>query len=131
VVLEQREWNAIRGYVVAFEASGEIASSPSQLAQRMADYSARLGPTTHLHGLLVVGNGYFQTRPVEQPMVGTVGQHTIDYVTTHSLLAFATSLLSALARFPRVPVNWVPAVDRYYERPAWMTCSSGKRADGG
>jgi hypothetical protein len=59
-------------------------------------------------------------------MVGTAQQHRIDYVTAHSLLAFTTSVLAALARFPRVPVNWVPAVERYYEQPVWTTCSPGQ-----
>ena len=121
--IKAHDWNAIRGYVVAFEATGEVASDPPKLAQRMADYSASLAGDTHLHGLLIVGKAFFKARPVEPAAIGTPGQYKIDYVTTDPLMAFMITILSGLARFPRVPTNWVPAIDKYFDQPTWSTCA--------
>ena len=41
--LERTLENAVRSYVVAFSADGKIASVPEALAQRMANYPARIG----------------------------------------------------------------------------------------
>jgi len=121
VKLETREWVPMRGYVFAFAANGNVASDPGSLAQRMADYSARLGPSSHLHGVFIAGKSYFRTRAVEPEVVGTAEQHKIDYVTEHALLAFTSSLLRALARFPRAPADWTPAIEHYFDEPEWKT----------
>jgi hypothetical protein len=63
-----REWAAqipsIRSYVFAFEASDSITRDLARLAQRMADYTKKLGNPTHLHGLFIVGQGFLYTSPL-------------------------------------------------------------------
>jgi hypothetical protein len=122
VELMTTSWMPIRGFVIAFAAKGSVASDPGMLAQRMADYSRQLGPTAHLHGLFIVGKGYFRLKPVEPDQVGGDDQHVVEYVTEHALLEFSASLLRALARFPRPRTDWTPAIDKYYGEPSWSSC---------
>jgi hypothetical protein len=125
---EQRTWIPIRGFVVAFAPEGTVASDAGAFAQRMGDVSRRLGQPTHLHGVFIVGTGYFRTRPVDLKTAPTEDMWTVDYVEEHGLSVFKADLMHSLARFPRFPSDWSPAVDEYFAKPAWN--SRGLRSVG-
>jgi len=108
-----------RGYVVAFELEGSI-STGSHLAQSLSDCSKELGAGVHLHGIFVPGAVFVETVPVEADAVGTDLQHRTRFVESHTLQAFAGSLLMSLARFPRPEAGWAAALERYLESPAWI-----------
>jgi hypothetical protein len=122
-VRQQRTWVPIRGFVVAFAPEGTVASDAGAFAQRMADVSRRLGPPTHLHGVFVVGHGYFRTRPVNPSTAQSEDLWHVHYVREHGLAVFKMDLLLGLARFPRYPSDWSPAVDEYFAEPTWNSCA--------
>ncbi len=120
--LVEEEWLGIRSYVFAFEPLGTVARDLSALAQRMADVSKRLGPPTHLHGLLIANHGFLYTRPVDTLCATQDDYHHVMYTKDHPLLTFKTLLLRGLATFRRPELGWAPAVDQYFEHePTWNT----------
>jgi hypothetical protein len=119
-----REWAAkipsIRSYVFAFEASDSVTKDHARLAQRMADYSKKLGAPTHPNGLFIVGQGFLYTKPVHTEAAAPEDYFHTYYTEDHPLLAFKTSLLHALARFPRLQPDWAPAIEEYFQdKPTW------------
>jgi hypothetical protein len=104
----------MRSFVVAFSATGPLAK-PHTFAKRMADVSKHYGETTHVHGVLVLGQGYYRTRPINP------GQelHHVQYTTEAPFSAFRADLLTAFARFPRIPESVSPALDQYFKQAAW------------
>jgi hypothetical protein len=118
------DWTAIRSYIFAFEAEGVVAKNPALFAQRIADVSANLGPPVHLHGVFVAGQAYYVTQPVDARIAKPADYHHIKYTTKRPLAAFKWSLIHDLARFPRFPKDWTPAVDNYNEEKiAWKSCA--------
>ena len=106
-------WSYIRtrSFVVAFSATGSL-SDPDTFAKRMADASKHHGETTHVHGILVLGQGYYRRRPINP------GQelHHVQYTTEAAFSAFRSDLLMAFARFPRIPESVSP-LDQYFKQP--------------
>jgi hypothetical protein len=122
--LELKQWTAVRSYVFAFEAEGSVVQNPDSFAQRMADVSARFGPPAHLHGVFVAGRGYYTTRPIDPRKAKSEEWYHVEYTTDQPLAAFKWSLIHSLARFPRFPEHWTPAVDKYHEDKAtWKSCA--------
>ncbi len=116
------DWIPVRGYVFAFEPKSTIARSPEQFAQRIANYSRRLGQPTHLHGVFVAGQAYYQTRTVEPRGAREEDLYKILYSTEHAFAVFKASLLHSLARFPRFSSDWSPAIEQYYQQPESTVC---------
>ena len=122
--LIKQEWMAIRSYVFAFEATGDVAKTPDLFSQRIADVSARLGPPVHLHGVFVAGEGYYVTRGIDANVAKPDDYHHIDYTTEQPLAAFKWSLIHGLARFPRFLEHWTLAVDNYHDdKTLWKSCA--------
>ena len=118
-VVLREPWLSMRGYVVAFEASGAIAQDPDAFASRMAQVLKRRGDA-HLHGVLIPEQGFFFTRPVDPDKAEEDDYFHVRYTTDHPLLAFKAVLLEGLANFRRPPEAWVPAVDLYFSHaPQW------------
>lgn len=109
-------WLSVRGYVVAFEAQGRVASDPRALESRMAKALKRQG-NAHLHGVLVIGKAFYYTRAVDAGEAAPDDCFHVRYVTEHSLLAFKSLLLQGLASFDRPPEGWLPATDVYLPAP--------------
>lgn len=112
--LVKHEWMGLRSYVFAFEPEGAIANDHKKFAQRIADTSKKQGPPTHMHGVFVANHGYFVTRPVDVSTDTTDDYYHVQYTLNHPLLAFKSSLVRALASFPRFQYDWSPAIDQYY-----------------
>jgi hypothetical protein len=120
--LLRHEWMGIRSYLIAFEATGKVAKNLDDLAQRMADVSAQLGLPTHLHGVFIANHGFLFTRPVDVDKANAEDYYHVQYTKNHPLLAFKTSLLTALTTFPRAQQDWSAAIDQYYIwEPQWKT----------
>jgi hypothetical protein len=86
----------------------------------MADYSKRHGKPTHLHGLFIVGQGFLYSNPFHAEAAAPEDYFHTYYTEDHPLLAFKTSLLQALARFPRPQPDWAPAIEQYFQhKPTW------------
>jgi hypothetical protein len=118
--LVPKQWMRIRSYVFAFEAEGNVAKNSDLFAQRIADVSARLGSPVHLHGVFVVGHGYYTTRPIEVRKARPEDWYHIGYTTEQPLAVFKWFLIHDLARFPRFPADWTPAVDQYHaDKTTW------------
>jgi len=111
----------IRGYVVAYSAHGSVAQDPNQFGQRMANYLAQVG-NAHLHGVFIAGSALYLTVPVATslPVPET---HNVKYVTDHPLAEFKWTLLHDLGRYPRIPPQMVPAVDRYRPKANYEICA--------
>lgn len=100
----------------AFEVGGTVAKNPARFAQRIADYSRRLGSPVHLHGVFIAGRGYYVTRAIDVKKAKPEDYFHVAYKTTQPMAAFKWSLIQGLARFPRFPVSWTPAIDEYHKR---------------
>lgn len=112
-------WLSMRAYVVAFEASGSVATDAGALASRMAQVLKRQG-NAHLHGVLVPEHGFFYTRPVNPNTADEDDYFRIRYTTDRPLLAFWSTFLKGLATFRRPEQSWVPAIDLYFSHmPQW------------
>jgi hypothetical protein len=109
-------WLSVRGYVVAFEAQGTVANSPSAFASRMATQLKR-AVDAHLHGVLVLGSAFYYTRAIDVNVAAPEDYFHVRYVTEHTLLAFKSLLLQGLASFDRPPEGWLPATDVYLPMP--------------
>ena len=120
-IQDERPWLPVRGYVVAFSAEGEVAATPPRMAQRIADYSARVGDA-HLHGVMIAGSAFYWTRASEANAPKSE-QHHVYFTTASPLGAFKADLLHGLARFPRFPADWTPAIDIYGEEPQWQSAA--------
>jgi len=120
--LVTKQWMSVRSYVFAFEAEGAVAKNPDAFAQRIADVSARFGPPVHLHGVFVAGHGYYTTRGIDVSKARPEDWYHVGYTTDQPLAAFKWSLIHGLARFPRFPEHWTPAVDQYHEdKTTWKS----------
>jgi hypothetical protein len=118
--LVKHQWLSVRSYVFAFEPVGGVARNLDELAQRMANVSKKLGPPTHLHGVLVANHGFLYTKPVDTRTATPDDYYQISYTDDHPLLAFKTLLLQGLARFPRPQEEWAPAIEQYFQHePRW------------
>jgi hypothetical protein len=118
--LIKQEWMSVRSYVFAFEPVGSVATNLAELAQRIANISKRQGPPTHLHGVFVANHGFLYTRPVDTSKAVTEDYYHIGFTRDHALLAFKTQLLQGLARYPRPPEQWTPAIEQYFQQvPSW------------
>ena len=118
--LIKQEWISVRSYVFAFEPLGNIANDLGALAQRIANISKRQGPPTHLHGVFIADHGYLYTRPVEAHRATPEDYYHVGFTRDHALLAFKTQLLQDLARYPRPPEQWSPAIEQYFQQePTW------------
>jgi hypothetical protein len=118
--LVKHQWMGLRSYVIAFEPLGLVAKELPALAQRMANVSKRLGPPTHLHGLLVANHGFLYTRPVDTRHATGSDHYHVMYTLDHPLSTFKTFLLQGLTTFPRPHWGWTPGIDQYYKtEPKW------------
>jgi hypothetical protein len=113
---------SVRSYVLAYSAQGAVARDPEKLAQRMADYSALI-QGVHLHGVFIAGSALYWTRPVDSTLENP---YHIRYTTDHPLAAFKWNMLHDLGRYPRMPDNCVPSIDRYRPATTHKTCAPGK-----
>jgi hypothetical protein len=121
------QWMSLRSYVFAFEAEGAVAKSPDTFAQRLADVSERFGPPVHFHGVFVAGHAYYESRPIDVSKASPEDWYHVKYTTDHPLAAFKWSLIHGLARFPRFPADWTPAIDQYREDvTSWKSCAPTK-----
>ena len=116
---------SVRAYVLAFSAQGTVAKDAKQFAQRMANYLAEV-KDAHLHGVLIAGAALFVTRPVDTRLT-TPESYNVLYTSAHPLAAFKWNLLHDLGRYPRIPVNCVPAIDRYRPKTVYSLCVPQKQ----
>jgi hypothetical protein len=112
--LIERSWLSLRAYVIAFEAEGSVVGDLKSFAKRLAD-QLKLAGGAHFHGVFIPNHGLLYTRPVDVTKAVEDDYFHVRYTGDHALLEFKTSLLQALATFPRPQENWTPALDRYFE----------------
>ena len=103
----------IRSYIFAFQAKGGVAKQPKAMAERLANFMKQTGDPAHLHGVFLADGPYFETVPVDVATATTSDYFHVRYTTQDALGQFKASLISSLTRFPRIPDNWVPALDQY------------------
>jgi hypothetical protein len=113
---------SLRSYVLAFSAEGEIARTPQLMAQRIANFCKRVGQPVHLHGVFVAGSAFYSTIPLSDNEIhknDLTHAFRVRYVSSDALAAFKWTLLHDLARFPRFPSYWTPALDQYRKTTVW------------
>jgi hypothetical protein len=102
VPVDQRDFLSPRSFIVALPADENW--DPKTIARNLREIQADLGPPTHVHGLYVLGVGYFYTKPIEDAseVVYNIGAWTGP----ERLLRFAASFRAAFDRWPRLSVGW-------------------------
>lgn len=114
----KQDWLAIRSYIVAFEAKGTI-KDPNKMAKRLSS-SLKANGKSHIHGLFLINQGFFYTRPIDPTRSGPEEACHIVYTTEHPLLAFKTVLYQGLSTFPRPGEGVTTPFDQYYSGgPEW------------
>ena len=119
VELKENDQLSIRAYVFAFQAEGSVAKDPKAMGERLGNFMKRTDNPAHLHGVFLADGAYFETVPVDDAKADPSDYFHVRYTTEDTLGKFKTSLISSLTRFPRIPENWVPALDQY-QRTAGM-----------
>lgn len=94
--LSPEEVTPVRAFVLALGAKSATARDGPAFARHLEESGG-----ASLDGVLIAGHGYFHTRPVE-------------YVERDSPSLFKSALLASLARYPRHPLDWTPALDEYF-----------------
>jgi plasmid stability protein len=117
-IQREYDWMTIRSFVVSFDVTGSI-KDPAVFASRMAEVLAHFGGDTHLHGVLVLGNGFYRSRPVDNPN----DRYHVEYTSESPLGAFRDQLLMAMQRFPRFAAAASPALDQYYSSRRWLSAA--------
>ena len=98
--LQTAIWAPIRGFVFAFEASGNTAQNPDALAKRISEFS-RTTRDVHLHGVFVGQSAFYKTIAVDPRKAKPEDLCHVEFTTQHLLSAFKWSLMHSLSRFPR------------------------------
>ncbi len=85
---------------------------PQTIGQALRDIQLELGPPTHVHGLYVLGIGFFETVPVESesdPMKYRIRMWT----GRERLFRFTHSLRRDLDRWPQLQPGWTVDLSAY------------------
>ena len=109
---------APRAYVIAFDASGKVASTPEALAKRIAVLAKQ--SEAHLHGVFIAERVFLSVNAHDPGTAKEDEKYNVLFVERDTLAVLKSQLLHGLGSFPRFPSDWVPAIDRYYENyPDW------------
>lgn len=101
VVPVEKEELSPRSFVVGLPADKNWA--PRTIAQRLRQVQVNLGPPTHVHGLYVIGIGYFFTVAVE----GNEAMYRIGgWTGPDRLFRFTDSFRHAFTRWSKPPALW-------------------------
>lgn len=78
---------------------------PVTIAQTLRKIQRELGPPTHVHGLYVIGIGFFFTIPVENDKSPTMYQ-IAAFTGPERIFKFTDSFRTAFDRWPKIPQGW-------------------------
>ena len=88
---------------------------PGTIAKAVRERQMALGRPTHLHGLYVIGIGYFETLAVEK---GEPTYRIQQWLGNDRLFRFTNSFRQAFQRWPPLPPLWAADLDGYLEGEA-------------
>lgn len=120
VPVDQHDSLSPRSFIIALPADKRW--DVKAIARNLREVQVDLGPPTHVHGLYVLGIGYFYTKPIEDSsmMAYDIG----GWVGPERLLRFAASFRSAFDRWPRLKTGWSVDLGCYGSESSW---SLGRR----
>jgi hypothetical protein len=100
-----------RSYVIGLPADSKW--NPSTIAKLLRGIQVKMGPPTHVHGLLVLGIGYFSTVPAENEEDRT---YTIQaWTEADRLFRFSCEFRRSFDRWNEIPAGYSSYVDDYIE----------------
>lgn len=102
VPVDQRDFLSPRSFIVALPAYKNW--NAKTIATSLHEIQSDLGPPTHVHGLYVLGVGYFWTKPIED--VSETPYKIGAWTGPERLLRFAASFRGAFDRWPRLERGW-------------------------
>lgn len=106
--LEQRDLSP-RSYIIGLPKN--FNWNPKTIGTALKDIQRRLGPPTHVHGLYVIGIGFFQTVPIEN---GGGPRYKIRFWTgPDRLFRFAESFRQSFDRWFVIPDGWTVDLGGY------------------
>jgi hypothetical protein len=102
MAVDDRDALSPRSFIVGLPAHRNW--SAKTIAQNLRDIQVDMGNPTHVHGLYVLGVGYFWTKPIE-------GHSETSYkvgawIGPERLFRFAVSFRTAFDRWPRLKTGW-------------------------
>jgi hypothetical protein len=102
VPIDQRDFLSPRSFIIGLPADEKWDARA--IAKNLRQIQIELGPPTHVHGLYVLGVGYFYTKAVEDSheAMYRVGAWTGP----ERLFRFAASFRGAFDRWPRLAPGW-------------------------
>ncbi len=113
--LEQRDMSP-RSYIIGFPKA--MNWNPKTIGTALSDVQRSLGPPTHVHGLYVIGVGFFQTVPIEN---GGGPMYRIRFWTgPDRLFRFAESFRQSFDRWPVIPDGWTVDLSGYVKSDSEM-----------
>ena len=100
--LDQRDCLSPRSFIIGLPTDQNWDALT--IASRLRQIQTELGPPTHVHGLYVLGVGYFYTKAIEHE---DEERYRIgSWTGPDRLFRFAHSIRSAFDRWPRLPSGW-------------------------
>jgi len=109
VEFQEYDTISLRSYVIGLPDDSNW--SPKTIAHALRDIQRGLGPPTHVHGLYVLGIGFFVTIPIER---GTKQKYSIEMWTgPDRLFRFTNSLRQAFDRWELSKPGWSADLSGY------------------
>ena len=107
----EQEWLSPRSFIVGLPADNSW--SPQNIAVALRQIQLDLRPPTHVHGLYVMGIGYFQTIPVDSP---SEAMYRIRAWTgSDRLFCFTTAFRQAFDLWGSLPPGWCADLRGYVD----------------
>jgi len=85
----------------------------STIACALREIQVEVGGFTHVHGVYVIGIGFFSTLPVE---AASDNKYQIEYWSGDDrLFRFCNAFRGAFQRWPRLPPGWTTDLEGYVD----------------
>jgi hypothetical protein len=102
----EQDFLSPRSFIIGLPA--DATWKPVTIAKALRERQLELGSPTHLHGLYVLGIGYFETVAIEP---GELPYRIRAWTGTDRLFRFSNSLRQAFQRWQPLPPMWAADLD--------------------
>lgn len=104
---------SIRSYAFVFDIEGaKNRKKATNVEKALTKASKRIKESSFFTGLYIHDIGYFWSIPVERE--GDSRQYEHEFSSQNALGMWKNKLIHSLTQYPRVPIDWTPDLDRYF-----------------
>lgn len=99
---------SIRSFIFILDAKISSINTPEKMLKRLNNINKEING--FISGMYIMNLGYYRSDYNKKGLINI--EKNKD-----SLVAFKNGLYTALSRYPRIPKEWTPALDMYYNNP--------------